>query len=90
MTTRPRKATEIHTAGCFNAPTRVDVVGFIPRTLPVCAVNASSARIPAPPNFNGDDGSGLGAAHQTGWTAMVVDLICGESGADPAEGDSTS
>jgi hypothetical protein len=25
--------------------------------------------------FNGDTGSGLGAAHQTGWTALVADLI---------------
>ena len=26
--------------------------------------------------FNGDTGAGVGAAHQTGWTAMVADLIC--------------
>jgi hypothetical protein len=26
--------------------------------------------------FHGDTGAGLGAAHQTGWTALVVDLIC--------------
>ena len=25
--------------------------------------------------FNGDDGAGLGASHQTGWTALVVDLL---------------
>jgi hypothetical protein len=25
--------------------------------------------------FNGEDGSGLGAAHQTGWTALVANLI---------------
>jgi hypothetical protein len=25
--------------------------------------------------FHGDDGSGLGASHQTGWTAMVADAI---------------
>jgi hypothetical protein len=25
--------------------------------------------------FHGDDGSGLGASHQTGWTALVIDLI---------------
>jgi hypothetical protein len=25
--------------------------------------------------FDGDDGSGLGASHQTGWTALVADLI---------------
>ncbi len=25
--------------------------------------------------FHGDTGAGLGAAHQTGWTALVVDLI---------------
>jgi hypothetical protein len=26
--------------------------------------------------FHGDNGSGLGASHQTGWTAMVADAIC--------------
>jgi hypothetical protein len=26
--------------------------------------------------FNGDTGAGLGASHQTGWTAMVAHLIC--------------
>ena len=25
--------------------------------------------------FHGDDGSGLGASHQTGWTALVAELI---------------
>ena len=25
--------------------------------------------------FHGDTGSGLGASHQTGWTAVLVDLI---------------
>ena len=25
--------------------------------------------------FHGDDGAGLGASHQTGWTALVADLI---------------
>jgi hypothetical protein len=25
--------------------------------------------------FHGDDGSGLGATHQTGWTALVAKLI---------------
>ena len=25
--------------------------------------------------FNGDDGAGLGAMHQTGWTALVAELI---------------
>ena len=27
--------------------------------------------------FHGDDGAGLGASHQTGWTALVADLVCG-------------
>ncbi|SDB92556.1 hypothetical protein GA0111570_10938 [Raineyella antarctica] len=26
--------------------------------------------------FHGDDGTGLGASHQTGWTGMVAHLIC--------------
>ncbi len=25
--------------------------------------------------FNGDDGAGLGASHQTGWTGLVADLL---------------
>ncbi len=25
--------------------------------------------------FHGDEGAGLGASHQTGWTALVADLI---------------
>jgi hypothetical protein len=25
--------------------------------------------------FHGDDGTGLGASHQTGWTALVANLI---------------
>jgi hypothetical protein len=25
--------------------------------------------------FNGDDGSGIGASHQTGWTGLVVKLL---------------
>ncbi len=27
-------------------------------------------------SFDGDTGAGLGASHQTGWTALVADLIC--------------
>ena len=27
--------------------------------------------------FHGDTGAGLGASHQTGWTALVADLIIG-------------
>ena len=25
--------------------------------------------------FHGDDGTGLGASHQTGWTGLVADMI---------------
>jgi hypothetical protein len=28
-----------------------------------------------PEYFHGDNGAGLGAMHQTGWTGLVVDLI---------------
>jgi hypothetical protein len=31
--------------------------------------------------FHGDDGAGLGAMHQTGWTALVADLILDPPGA---------
>ena len=30
--------------------------------------------------FNGDNGTGLGASHQTGWTAMVAHFICAPEG----------
>ncbi len=30
--------------------------------------------------FHGDTGVGLGASHQTGWTALVAHLICGRTG----------
>ena len=30
--------------------------------------------------FHGDNGAGLGAAHQTGWTGIVADLIRGRPG----------
>jgi hypothetical protein len=34
--------------------------------------------------FHGDNGAGLGASHQTGWTGLVADLICRP---DPFSGD---
>ncbi len=30
--------------------------------------------------FNGDDGAGLGASHQTGWTGLVADVIARRAG----------
>jgi hypothetical protein len=30
--------------------------------------------------FHGDTGEGLGASHQTGWTALVAHLLCRDSG----------
>jgi hypothetical protein len=30
--------------------------------------------------FHGDNGAGLGATHQTGWTGVVADLIRGRPG----------
>ena len=36
--------------------------------------------------FDGDDGTGLGASHQTGWTGLVADLICRP---DPFAGDTS-
>jgi hypothetical protein len=29
--------------------------------------------------FNGDDGAGLGASHQTGWTGLVADVVIGRA-----------
>ena len=31
--------------------------------------------------FHGDDGAGLGASHQTGWTGVVADMILRRHGA---------
>jgi len=36
--------------------------------------------------FNGDDGAGLGASHQTGWTALVADLILRRAAGGEAAG----
>lgn len=30
--------------------------------------------------FNGEDGAGIGASHQTGWTGLVADLVIGRRG----------
>ena len=39
--------------------------------------------------FHGDTGTGLGASHQTGWTALVAHLICTpQSAYDPGESPS--
>ena len=37
--------------------------------------------------FQGDDGAGLGASHQTGWTGLVADLIRRRHGAVRSIGD---
>ena len=37
--------------------------------------------------FHGDNGAGLGACHQTGWTGLVADLIRRKYGAVPSTGD---
>jgi len=37
--------------------------------------------------FHGDNGAGLGAAHQTGWTGLVADLIRRKHGAVRSVGD---
>jgi hypothetical protein len=34
--------------------------------------------------FHGDNGAGLGASHQTGWTGLVADVIRRRHGAIPA------
>jgi hypothetical protein len=37
--------------------------------------------------FNGDDGAGLGASHQTGWTGLIADVIRRRYGAVPSLGE---
>jgi hypothetical protein len=37
--------------------------------------------------FNGDDGAGLGASHQTGWTGLIADVIRRRYGQVPSIGD---
>jgi hypothetical protein len=36
--------------------------------------------------FNGDNGAGLGASHQTGWTGLIADIIRRRHGAVPSMG----
>jgi hypothetical protein len=36
--------------------------------------------------FDGDTGAGLGASHQTGWTALVADIIRRRHGSLPSVG----
>jgi hypothetical protein len=40
--------------------------------------------------FNGDDGTGLGASHQAGWTALVADVIRRRHGSLPSVGETIS
>jgi hypothetical protein len=37
--------------------------------------------------FHGDDGAGLGASHQTGWTGLIADIIRRRYGAVPSLGE---
>ena len=37
--------------------------------------------------FHGDNGAGLGASHQTGWTGLVAKLIQQQGGTNPGGGD---
>ena len=37
--------------------------------------------------FHGDNGAGLGASHQTGWTGIVAAMIRQKYGAAPTLGD---
>jgi hypothetical protein len=37
--------------------------------------------------FHGDNGAGLGASHQTGWTGVIADVIRRRHGAVPSLGD---
>jgi hypothetical protein len=37
--------------------------------------------------FHGDNGAGLGASHQTGWTGLIADVIRRRHGAQPSTGD---
>ena len=37
--------------------------------------------------FHGDNGAGLGASHQTGWTGLIADVIRRRHGAVPSVGD---
>ncbi len=39
--------------------------------------------------FNGDDGTGLGASHQTGWTGLVANLIAFGSSRATVAGEPT-
>jgi hypothetical protein len=40
--------------------------------------------------FHGDTGKGIGAAHQTGWTGLVIDLLLRTGVARPATPSATT
>ena len=40
--------------------------------------------------FHGDNGAGLGASHQTGWTGLVADVIRRRHGAVTSVGDAAA
>ena len=49
---------------------------------------ASSTRPPLRrPYFHGDNGAGLGATHQTGWTGLIADVIRRRHGAVTSTSD---
>jgi hypothetical protein len=37
--------------------------------------------------FHGDNGAGLGASHQTGWTGLIADVIRRRHGSVPSTAD---
>lgn len=62
---------------------------FLPDSSGWCAALGAHPRFRTDPRwqepmfyeyFNGDNGFGLGASHQTGWTGLVADLIIGRRG----------
>ena len=50
------------------------------RRYPLLDADGWNERVAFNEYFDGDDGAGLGADHQTGWTGLVADLIIGRKG----------
>ena len=65
-----------------SAPTRTFTGPTLERQRSILRVRSLPLQIIFPPShtlalryFNGDTGEGIGASHQTGWTALVASLI---------------
>jgi hypothetical protein len=55
--------------------------------LPGCRTTLPGDNLVFSEYFHGDNGAGLGASHQTGWTGLIADVIRRRHGALPSTGE---